>query len=216
MSLRKIRKLSYFLLLLFSLIELHAEEDLELDFGGFDEEILDSSEEIITDEEESQTPSNFTLSGNIAFKSAYGYRDHSVDGVEYSGINQAQTALFLQADYKFNDDWKMRVSGDGFYDAYYDVSNQTFNDDVLNAYRTQLRFDDTYIQGRLTRDIDLKVGRQIVVWGKSDSIRITDVINPLDNRLPGMTDIEDLRLPTSMAKLDYYFGDWSLSCYGNF
>ena len=70
---------------------------------------------------------------------------------------------------------------------------------------------DAYIQGRLSNDIDLKVGRQIVVWGKSDSIRITDVINPLDNRLPGMTDIEDLRLSVGMAKLDYYIGMFNIS-----
>ena len=57
----------------------------------------------------------------------------------------------------------------------------------------------------------MKIGRQIVVWGKSDSIRITDVINPLDNRLPGMTDIEDLRLSTGMLKMDYYLGQWNLS-----
>ncbi|MEN8303665.1 MAG: DUF1302 family protein, partial [Campylobacterota bacterium] len=75
----------------------------------------------------------------------------------------------------------------------------------------QLMLTDAYIQGRLTNDIDLKVGRQIVVWGKSDSIRITDVINPLDNRLPGITDIEDLRLSVGMAKFDYYIGQWNFS-----
>jgi hypothetical protein len=50
-----------------------------------------------------------------------------------------------------------------------------------------------------------------VVWGNSDNIRVTDVLNPLDMREPGLTDIEDLRLPVTMTKLDYYFGDWNLS-----
>ncbi|MEA3415028.1 MAG: DUF1302 family protein [Thermodesulfobacteriota bacterium] len=56
-----------------------------------------------------------------------------------------------------------------------------------------------------------KLGRQIVVWGKSDNIRVTDVLNPLDMREPGLTDIEDLRFPVAMSKLDYYIGDWSLT-----
>ena len=164
-------------------------------------------------------PDMFTLSGNLAFKTSFGYIQHEVkankadaNGIEYSGFNQAQTALYLQLDGKLSDDWKLRVSGDMFYDAIYDMhSDNNYNEDTLDAYRTQIRLDDTYVQGRITRDIDLKVGRQIVVWGKSDSIRITDVINPIDNRLPGMTDIEDLRLSVGMAKLDYYVGQWNIS-----
>ena len=50
-----------------------------------------------------------------------------------------------------------------------------------------------------------------MVWGKSDNLRVTDVLNPLDNREPGLVDIEDLRLPTTMTKLDLYLGDWNLS-----
>ena len=69
----------------------------------------------------------------------------------------------------------------------------------------------TYIQGSLTKSLDVKIGRQIVVWGKSDNIRVTDVLNPLDIREPGLTDIEDLRLPVTMSRLDYYIGDWSLT-----
>jgi hypothetical protein len=49
-----------------------------------------------------------------------------------------------------------------------------------------------------------------VVWGKSDNIRITDILNPLDLRLPGLVDIRFLRLPVTMTKLDYYQGDWNL------
>ena len=160
----------------------------------------------------------FTLSGNVAFKTSYGYREHGVkaykadsEAIDYSGINQAQVSTYLQVDAKLNDNWKMRISGDAFYDGIYDIKDEAYNQETLDVYQTQLRFDDVYIQGRLSNEIDLKVGRQIVVWGKSDSIRITDVINPLDNRLPGMTDIEDLRLSTTMAKLDYYLGSWNLS-----
>ena len=191
-----------------------SEEDLgfnDLDGFSMDEETESTSIVVVEVIETSEEPSNFSLNGNVAFKTAYGYRDHTIDSVEYRGVNQAQTSLYLQADYKINSDWKVRVSGDAFYDAIYDLRDQPYNDDVLDAYQTQLRFDDTYIQGRITHDLDIKVGRQIVVWGKSDNIRITDVINPLDNRLPGMTDIEDLRLPTTMMKLDYYLGDWNFS-----
>jgi len=175
------------------------------------QELLEGFEALAHDETQSSTEesSALSLSGEMALKSSYGYRAHSVDGVEYSGFNQAQSAFFLELDYKLSEDWSTRISGDGFYDAYYDASGKDFNKEVLKSYETQLRFDDVYLQGNLSKNLDTKLGRQIVVWGKSDSIRITDVINPLDNRLPGITDIKDLRLSTTMAKFDYYSGDWN-------
>ncbi len=199
--------------------------DIEDDLGGFDTEEFssDSSDDLagFDDEESNELDGfneiekkevSFSLSGNLAFKTSYGYRNHEVDSIEYSGFNQVQTALYLQVDGKLSNNWKLKVSGDAFYDAVYDLHpNSNYNDDVLDTYKTQLRLDDTYIQGRLSSSLDLKIGRQIVVWGKSDSIRVTDVINPLDNRLPGITDIEDLRLSVSMAKIDYYIGSWNLS-----
>ena len=189
------------------------------DLSGFSEENEDEmsgfSEEIATEEDLVQTrkeESMFSLSGDLAFKTSAGYKQHKVDGIEYSGMNQAQTSLYLQLDGKLSNDWKMRISGNMYYDAIYDIySHNDYRDDVEDEYKTDFQLADTYIQGKLSSDIDLKVGRQIVVWGKSDSIRITDVINPLDNRLPGMTDIEDLRLSVGMAKLDYYLGSWNFS-----
>ena len=179
------------------------------ELGGFDTPSLPHAKEQST---LPQTKDIFSLSGDLAFKTSVGFIKHEVDGIEYSGVNQAQTSLYLQLDSKLSDKYKLKISGDMFYDAIYDIySTNDYRDDITDAYKTQLRLDDTYIQGRLASKIDLKVGRQIVVWGKSDSIRVTDVINPLDNRLPGMTDIEDLRLSVAMAKLDYYLGMWNLS-----
>lgn len=181
----------------------------EGDLNGFseDDESLGKIEEISSEE-----VSNFNLSGNVAFKTSVGYQKHEVDGIEYSGFNQAQVSTYLQLDGRLNDNWKLRISGDAFYDAIYKLrSGDDFREEILDDYETQLRLDDTYIQGRITDSLDLKAGRQIVVWGKSDTIRITDIINPLDNRLQGLTDIEDLRLSVGMAKFDYYIDQWNIS-----
>jgi hypothetical protein len=194
-----------------------AEDTTPDDLAGFGEDVEDDSLHVEPIQEEKNDL--FVLTGDISFKTSAGYKSHRVKayktdtkGINYSGINQAQMALYLQLDSKLSDDWKLRISGDGYYDAIYDINSyRDYNHDTKDEYRTQLRFDDVYVQGKLSSDLDLKVGRQIVVWGKSDSLRVTDVINPLDNRLPGMTDIEDLRLSTGMAKLDYYVGDWDFS-----
>jgi len=203
---------------------LHA-QNIEDDLAGFGEDTqIESFDELdgFSDEtlqvdtkevkEQDKSSDNLKLSGDLAFKTAYGIKSHVVDDIDYKGFNQAQTSLYLQLDAKLPAGFKVRISGDTFYDAIYDMHpNANYSDDILDAYKAQLRLDDVYIQGSLLDKLDIKLGRQIVIWGKSDSIRITDVINPLDNRLPGLTDIEDLRLPTTMLKLDYYLGDWELS-----
>jgi hypothetical protein len=205
---------------------LHANESIEDDLSGFgseevveeDSDLAGFDDEVVDESIPDETPVvvekksfSINLSGDLAFKTSVGYIKHEVDGVEYSGVNQAQTSLFLELDAKLLDNWKLKVSGNVFYDAIYDIRSNDYNDDTLDAYRTQIRLDDAFIQGSITPDLDAKVGRQIVVWGKSDSIRITDVINPLDNRTPAMTDIEDLRLSVGMAKFDYYVGSWNFS-----
>jgi hypothetical protein len=98
-----------------------------------------------------------------------------------------------------------------FRDFIYQLRDQDYTDEVLDDYQQEIELDELYIQGSPTRSLDLKVGRQIVVWGKSDNLRVTDVLNPLDLREPGMVDIEDLRLPVAMTRLDWYVGDWNLS-----
>ena len=110
--------------------------NIEDALSGFDEEVFDElegfSDETNEDlvgfsdddgsvgtivEVDTQSPSDFTLSGNISFKTSVGYHKHEVDGSDYTGVNQAQTAFYLQFDGKLSDDWKLRVSGDAFYDA---------------------------------------------------------------------------------------------------
>ena len=223
--------LNVFIVFLLSASFIYADTNIEDDLAGFSDgdvsaelseefDALDGfsddafSDDVITSKEKKNQgkQSLVKLSGDIAFKTAYGVKNHKVDSLQYRGFNKVQTALYLQLDAKLNDNFKLRISGDAFYDAIYDLHpNTNYSDDILDAYKTQIRFDDVYIQGSLLDNLDIKFGRQIVIWGKSDSLRVTDVINPLDNREPGLTDIEDLRLPTTMLKLDYYVGDWELS-----
>ncbi|MGH7337844.1 MAG: DUF1302 family protein, partial [Myxococcota bacterium] len=60
-----------------------------------------------------------------------------------------------------------------------------------------------------SEQIDVAVGRQVVIWGRSESLRVLDVLNPLDNREPGRVDLEDIRRPVSMLNVKGYAGNWS-------
>ena len=47
---------------------------------------------------------------------------------------------------------------------------------------------------------DLRVGRQVIIWGKADGLRITDNISPTDYTEPLTWDLDNMRLPVDAAK----------------
>lgn len=130
----------------------------------------------------------------------------------HDGMTSLRTQINLAADFHLPDDWRAHIDGHAFYDAAYTINGRdNYLPTFLDEFESELELGEFYLQGRMSSDFDLKLGRQIIVWGKSDAIRVTDLLNPLDRREPGLTELRDLRLPVTMVKLDYYFGDWNLS-----
>jgi hypothetical protein len=193
-----------------------AEQEKPVD-TDIDEEILqgfEDDESVWTSSETGSEPSPVELDGYLKLGTSYNFahdapRTNETDWREFSRL-RGEIQLELSAD--LGSSWDVLVGGKGAYDAICGLKGRDdYTDDVLENYEKELEFRETYIRGSLTKSLDLKLGRQIVVWGKSDNIRVTDVLNPLDLREPGLTDIEDLRLPVTMTRLDYYIGKWSLT-----
>jgi len=182
---------------------------------GFDDDSKEAEPELPPKLQKDEIkPSIFTLNGDVQLGASYNFAHHKPEEGEtdWRGLSRLRTELNLELNAKFSSSWRARISGKGAYDFAYAIQGRDeFTDDVLDNYEKELELGETYIQGSLTKSLDVKIGRQIVVWGKSDNIRVTDVLNPLDIREPGLTDIEDLRLPVAMSRLDYYIGDWSLT-----
>lgn len=131
---------------------------------------------------------------------------------DFRGLSRLRLKLSPELKVDLPQRWKLFVSGSGFFDgAFYANGREQYRDSYLDAYEKELELRELWLSGTLGQSLDIKLGRQIVAWGKSDTIRVVDVLNPLDMREPGMVDIEDLRLPVTMLKADYYFGDWSLT-----
>ena len=195
------------------------DESKENEKSPTEEDILEgfNDETIKTDTEKSKDTkerSIFSLNGDVKLGASYNFAHDKPEGNEtnWRGLSRLRTELNLELNAKFSSSWQARISGKGAYDFAYTIKGRDeFTDEVLDNYEKELELGETYIQGSLIKSLDVKMGRQIVVWGKSDNIRVTDVLNPLDMREPGLTDIEDLRLPVAMSRLDYYIGDWSLT-----
>ncbi|RUA02838.1 MAG: hypothetical protein DSY89_02115 [Deltaproteobacteria bacterium] len=179
--------------------------------SGFDEPAAKQPDEERA--EKHLFPKWLEVGGSVGLSAAANFAHDAPEkgAADFRGLSMLRTTAALYGEAGFNG-WQLRVSGHGFYDAAYSLQGRgEYSDDLLDLYEDEIEFDDVYLRGRLGSKVDIKTGRQVVVWGKSDNIRVTDILNPLDNRMPGLTDIKDLRLPVTMTRLDYYFGDWDLS-----
>jgi len=182
--------------------------------GGFDEE--EGDEDYFAGEDETDStilPSWMELSGHLALAATYNYLPHySTSGTYYGNISMLRTKLFLQSDFDLPGSWQARASGFVFYDfAYLIHGRENYTDEVLDFYEWDGELQEFWVEGALAKSLDTKIGRQVVNWGRSESLRVVDVLNPLDNRYPGLQDLEDIYRPIGMAKFDYWIDRWGFS-----
>ncbi len=231
------KKLTAFLALLLVLVPFGAQaQNSELDdiLSGFEEpavspapensgldEVLSGFEEetaqgTATTPDASRLPDWLELSGGIGFSTSWTMGSSTppaaAPNLDHHGLSRLRWSADLTADIALPAGWQARIGTKGFHDPVFALrGREDYPAQVLRRSESELELTESYLQGTLSPRLDIKSGRQIVVWGKSDNIRLTDVLNPLDNREPGMVDIRDLRLPVAMTKLDSYLGAWNLS-----
>ena len=163
---------------------------------GFDEGFDDEVIEVVVD----QAPdSKGDLYGSIEVEAHYNVSNEK-------DLSSLKTLVDILGEYKFDNGAKLSGNLKGYRDFVYELENRS----VPEGYETEIDLNELNIELEIFQNLDFKAGRQVVVWGKSDSIRITDILNPLDNRTPGLVDIKNLRLGRTMSKLDYYMNDLNL------
>jgi hypothetical protein len=60
-------------------------------------------------------------------------------------------------------------------------------------------------------NIDVRIGKQNIVWGRTDALNPTDVLTPKDFTLLSAKDEEERRIGTYSLKANYYRGNYTLS-----
>ena len=198
-------------------------EGIDEDIAGFDTpssttEQSGAVEEALSGFEESEAPTSVAttttpertipFTGKFTQQLALAWHNDA----PHDALSSLRSTLLLDYEKKFESGIKLKTNIRAYYDAIYDLRGASdYSRDELEAFRREFEVYDAYLEGKITDNLDFKLGRQVVVWGRSDTIRVTDILNPLDNRRPAMTDIEDLRLPVTMLKLDYFVGQWRIT-----
>ena len=112
-------------------------------------------------------------------------------------LAKARQSLDLAFRYK-NDGWRLILEQHVEYDLLYDVKDN-FDATQVELYRNQFIAGEQLIAKRLG-NVELSTGRQIIAWGEGDGLSALDLINPRDQREPGVSDIDDLRLAVWMSR----------------
>lgn len=87
-------------------------------------------------------------------------------------------------------------------------SSDLYNKGIVDPYNLEIREAYVQLNGFLTKNIDLTIGRQRIVWGTADKLNPTDNLNPYD-----LEDILDFgrHRGSDAINLNYYFNyDFSL------
>jgi hypothetical protein len=94
-------------------------------------------------------------------------------------------------------------------------------DDYMDNDKNDLRFPEfndqldfireLYVEGSIptgdTSELFLRVGKQQVVWGRTDLFRVLDIVNPVDYSRQNIYDeLEDIRIPQWIATAEYRWG----------
>jgi len=193
----------YCLAFLLVYTSLNADDEFEDEFG--DEPI-----EVVTVKEEGTK--TYSAYGSISLSSSYNYAHDEPVGTanDFRGLSSAKVSTDINLEYRFDNGYKVKSTIKAYKDFIYEIKSDEYQT-TPEDYDQDADINELYLQGSINSKTDIKIGRQIVVWGKSDNIRITDTLNPMDNTAAGMVDIEDLRLGRTMTKLDYFIDKWSVS-----
>ncbi len=101
---------------------------------------------------------------------------------------------------------RLLVAGHGEYDLAWLIDRDGQDVPSREIYARDLQLREAFI-GVEQGAFDLTVGRQIVAWGEGDALSPVDVVNPRDMREPGLSDLDDIRLPVLATRLGYFHGD---------
>ena len=148
---------------------------------------------------------DYSLSGYLKEELAY---SHAKEDPYFSKV---RSVLNLNFDYKHSEKTQVKLIWNGFYDDAYRIEGRDeFTDKTLEMYESESEIRDFYLNSTLSDWFQIKLGRQIIAWGQSDSFQVIDLVNPRDQRELAQTDIEDTRIPVAASKFSFFKSSWTL------
>jgi len=152
------------------------------------------------------------LSGYLRNEIAYRY-------LEPRAFTKIRNTLFLRGSYPISESMELSFSSWAYYDLAYDLldydtiaarSERDFLQPLNFIEQLPDGIDSNVVALRelyldiFFDNIDVRIGKQFVIWGVMTGVRIVDEINPMDFRELILPDLLDYRIPLWTVKADYY------------
>jgi len=157
---------------------------------GADDNFFDI--DVDTDEEtETEINSPYSVNGSVRQEFTYGIANPgSLFAREQKGIEKIKSELFLQLQGKPAANLKLKASG------LVDYEWGSWRNDAYSLGDMSANFELKDLFLDLTTDSGLwvRIGNQILARGEFDTIKMTDVINPIDLSAPAQVELKDIRI----------------------
>ena len=130
------------------------------------------------------------------------YNDES-----HISLSSLKNTIDLEMQYTLSDNWALFFHPRYFYDSAYDLRddyNSNFDRNQSKMGHTQRTewLRDCYLD--FTSDkLDIRIGKQQVVWGQADGLPFLDRVMPFDLTRYWLPDFADIRIPLWMIKVEY-------------
>ncbi len=138
-------------------------------------------------------------------------------------FTKIRNILYLEGSADLSQDLKLYASGWTWYDAVYlfadyDTVNPPNDPNLPLAFVSQraeederilVEYRELYLDWSID-NLDLRIGRQIIIWEQLLGFRILDEINPLNFREFILPDLIDFRIPLWTLKANYYTGSYQI------
>ena len=159
--------------------------------------------------------SNLQFSGYLKNETAYRYKEPRT-------ITKIRNIAYLNAQYPHSDKLLFNFAGWAYYDHAYDLfdydtvsgrSQRDSEEPLVFIERLPEEKDSSVVDIReFYADLhlegtDIRIGKQYIIWGVLEGVRVVDELNPMDFREMILLDLLDYRVPLWSAKVDYFVGD---------
>lgn len=119
-------------------------------------------------------------------------------------LSTARTSLDASLEYR-DAPWRLVLGGHADYDPAYSAWAGEDSPAASDVYQSSLSLRRTYVELALPRN-DAALGWQTVSWGQGNILSPLDIVTPKDRREPGLTELDDLRVPVLSTRLGLTLG----------
>jgi len=159
--------------------------------------------------------SHFSYGGYLKNETAYRFD-------EPRSFTKIRNIFSINAQYEFGKHARFHASGWAYYDLVYDLFDyETIAARSVRDEKEPLVFLETLLEEKdspvaefrevyadfFFDKLDVRIGRQFIIWGVLEGVRVVDEINPMNFRELILPDMLDYRIPLWSAKADVYWRD---------